>query len=422
MTMTSGHVLIVDDDLALLQALPEAMRLRMDEVMVDTSSSALTALGMIAQNDYDAIISDIKMPEMDGITLLAEIRSLRPETPTLLITGHGERDLAVQALRGGVYDFIQKPIDRDYFVASVNRAIDTRRLRRQIAEQQKALARHAQELEATVQERTRELREANALKDQLLASEQQARRMAEEAVRVRDQFLSIASHELKTPLTTLKATIQLLDRQLRQPDLDPDRLKAYGSRLRKELSRLEILVQDLLDASRIRQGQLELRPESVDLVQLAQQVLDRFDHVPERKPEHQLVLEVPKAITGYWDPSRLDQVFTNLVSNALKYSPEGGEVRLSIHQSDSHALVAVSDRGIGMASDDQERLFQPFARSDDVRDSVAGVGLGLYITARIVEQHGGVIKVQSEPGNGSTFTVRLPLTMPDRSETATSSS
>ena len=115
--MNTPYILIVDDDAALLQALPQALNLRMDNIKVDTSDSALAAVKLIEENDYDAIVSDIKMPGMDGLALLAKIQELRQDTPTLLITGHGEHDLAVRALRGGAYDFIQKPIDRDYLVA-----------------------------------------------------------------------------------------------------------------------------------------------------------------------------------------------------------------------------------------------------------------------------------------------------------------
>ena len=126
------RILIVDDDTALLQALPQALYIRMHDVDVDTSDSAVEALDLLQKSDYDAIVSDIKMPGMDGLALLAKVQELRPETPTLLITGHGEHDLAVLALRGGAYDFIQKPIDRDYFVAALRRAIHTRQLRRQV--------------------------------------------------------------------------------------------------------------------------------------------------------------------------------------------------------------------------------------------------------------------------------------------------
>jgi PAS domain S-box-containing protein len=141
------RILIVDDDEALLEALPEALRLRMNGVGIDVSETAQRALELIREVDYDAIVTDIKLPGMDGLALLNEIKELRPGTPTLLITGHGEHDLAVQALRGGAYDFVQKPIDRDYFVASLERAIRVRRLDRQVEEQRRELERHARVLQ-----------------------------------------------------------------------------------------------------------------------------------------------------------------------------------------------------------------------------------------------------------------------------------
>src|SRR2546425_453950 len=168
--MSQAGVLIVDDDLALLQALPEALRLRMDGVTVDTADSAAAALERIAVRDYDAIITDIKMPGMDGLELLTEIRTHRPDTPTLMITGHAEHDLVVRALRGGAYDFIRKPIDRDYFVASLRRAIEMRELRRRVQEQQLALERHLNELEAIVEKRTRDLRERSKVIESPLRS------------------------------------------------------------------------------------------------------------------------------------------------------------------------------------------------------------------------------------------------------------
>jgi two-component system sensor histidine kinase/response regulator len=147
--MNDSQILIVDDDTALLQALPHALSLRMQGVRVDTSDSAPEALEQIREHDYDAVVSDIKMPGMDGLALLARIQELRPDTPTLLITGHGEHDLAVQALRGGAYDFIQKPIDRDYLVAALQRAIQTHQLRQRVMEQQLALELHAKSLRKT---------------------------------------------------------------------------------------------------------------------------------------------------------------------------------------------------------------------------------------------------------------------------------
>ncbi|HET6781780.1 MAG TPA: response regulator, partial [bacterium] len=162
------RILIVDDDPALLQALPETLRLRIDGVVVDTADSAAAALERIKAVDYDAVVTDIKMPGMDGLALLNEIRSLRPETPTLLITGHGEHDLAVQALRGGAYDFIAKPIERDYFAASLNRAIRTRQLKRELDAQKTELEEHTKQLERALRMYEREHSIAETLQRSLL--------------------------------------------------------------------------------------------------------------------------------------------------------------------------------------------------------------------------------------------------------------
>src|SRR6267142_1486803 len=193
--MSQAHVLIVDDDLALLQALPDALRLRIAGLTVDTASSGAAALDRIAARDYDAIVTDIKMPGMAGLELLAEIRTHWPDTPTLMITGHGEHDLVVHALRAGAYDFIQKPIDRDYFVASLRRAIEMRALSRRVKEQQVALERHLNELEAIVEERTRELRETNKVIERplrfLMGPNGQMEKIVEQIKQVADSPLTV---------------------------------------------------------------------------------------------------------------------------------------------------------------------------------------------------------------------------------------
>src|SRR5437867_5531725 len=145
--MMASHVLIVDDDPALLEALPGALRRRMGGVTVDTADSAEAALDRIDARDYDAIVTDIKMPGMDGLELLAQIRTRRPDTPTLIVTGHGEHELAIHGLRGGAFDFIQKPIDRDDFVESLYRALRARGLIRRVKDRQLALRRCASDLE-----------------------------------------------------------------------------------------------------------------------------------------------------------------------------------------------------------------------------------------------------------------------------------
>jgi PAS domain S-box-containing protein len=231
---------------------------------------------------------------------------------------------------------------------------------------------------------------------------------AQNAVRAREEFLSIASHELKTPLTTVKGYTQLLARIVRRPTVDQDRLIRLTDQLEAQIGRFETLISDLLDVSRIQTGRLELRRDVVNLTALARTVLGRFASPAGQKPRHRISLDSPDAISGDLDPDRIDQVLTNLVSNAIKYSPDGGDVTVRIRDVDGTIEIAVSDQGIGIGASDQSRLFQPFSRSETVHRAISGEGLGLYITSQIVERHGGSIFVQSEPDKGSTFTVRLP--------------
>lgn len=232
----------------------------------------------------------------------------------------------------------------------------------------------------------------------------------QQALKHRTEFLSIASHELKTPLTSLKGYIQLLQRTLERSPDDSLRLKRTAASLQTQASRFETLVADLLDASRIQQGRLDLVPEPVDLRPLADEVLQRFAHVQieEQPRRHRLVLDAPESLVGLWDRVRLDQVLTNLVANAIKYSPDGGEVRVTVGLQGSEAEIVVCDEGVGISAVEQAHLFQPFVRGSAGAHS-GGTGLGLYISRTIVEQHGGRIQVESEPGRGSRFVVRLPL-------------
>ncbi len=385
MTTSIPRILIVDDDPALLQALPEALRLRMGALHIATFDSASAALEHLAREDYDAIVSDIKMPGMDGLALLERIHALRPETPTLLITGHGEHDLAVQALRGGAYDFIQKPIDRDYIVASLTRAVLTRQLRRQVEEQRRALERHAEELERAVTERTRELVEAN---------------------RVKDAFLSIASHELKTPLTSLKGLAQITRRRLAQGG-QPEAV--YLEKMERAIRRLETLVNDLVDVARIDSGKMAFRFErGGDLAALCSQVVDEQIAASERD----ITLDLPEQpIELEMDPDRVGQVLTNLISNALKFSPSETSVVVCAAQMDDEVVISVHDEGSGIPPDQLPHIFERFYQvpdSAELSGSKIGLGLGLYICREIVERHGGRLWVESEPGKGSTFAFALP--------------
>ncbi|MFL5347850.1 MAG: PAS domain S-box protein [Hyalangium sp.] len=239
------------------------------------------------------------------------------------------------------------------------------------------------------------------------AEQERARlfREAQEAVRMRDDFLTIASHELKTPLTPLSLRLANLERRLEhgQP-VDPSAVR----HARHHLLRLTALINDLLDASHVQSGGLALHRQPIQLDSLAERVIhlaqgshDGVHHIEFHPPP------APLQVLG--DPYRLEQVISNLLENALQYSPDGGTIHVSLEPRGDLALLSVKDPGIGIPADQQQHLFERYFRARNVSThSYGGLGLGLYICHDIVERHGGRIWVESDVGHGSTFHVALP--------------
>jgi signal transduction histidine kinase len=239
-----------------------------------------------------------------------------------------------------------------------------------------------------------------------VTSERQALAAAEQAIALRDRFISIASHELKTPLTAIKGIAQLLRRAHATDRLDLVRLGDQLATINIQAERLQELIDDLLDISRIQSGRLELRPEPVELVAIVDGLIATMPDERRRRVR----LDAIPPVYGNWDPMRLEQVTQNLLDNAIKYSTPATMVDVQIRANGTDALLTISDRGIGIPAGEIATLFEPFARAANAgqRDD-SGLGLGLYITRQIVEHHGGTITVESVEGQGSTFTVRLPM-------------
>ncbi|KFE58904.1 PAS domain S-box protein [Hyalangium minutum] len=233
-------------------------------------------------------------------------------------------------------------------------------------------------------------------------------RKAQESIRARDEFLSIASHELKTPLTSMKLRVQQLERALAQQPPD-SRLAARLSDMlpifQGQMRRLADLVENLLDVSRINESRLDLHLEPTDLAALARLVADHLREQLDRSG-CKLELEAKEPVSGEWDRLRLEQVMLNLLTNAMKYGA-GRPIRLTSTLQDGRALLRVSDGGIGISHEAQRRIFERFERA--ASHNYGGLGLGLFITRQIVEAHHGKIWVESEPGRGATFFVELPL-------------
>jgi signal transduction histidine kinase len=236
---------------------------------------------------------------------------------------------------------------------------------------------------------------------------------AQRAVHLRDEFLAAASHDLKNPLAAVKGITQLLERRARRwatPEGQTfvDRLQ----RIDVSLTRMTRLIDTLLDVTRVQMGQpLPLDRRPLDLVALARQVVEEQQQSTER---HQLRVEatVPELI-GAWDADRLSRLLANLLNNAVKYSPAGGEITLTVRPDtvagEPWAVLMVRDQGIGIPAADLARIFERFQRARNAEGQIRGTGIGLAAARQVVEQHGGQISVESQEGQGSTFTVRLPL-------------
>ena len=240
-----------------------------------------------------------------------------------------------------------------------------------------------------------------------ITERKQAEETVRNAVRLRDEFLSVASHELKTPLTPLSLKLQSLAREAAaQPDSPFTlRVRTQVEAGRKQIKRLADLIGDLLDVSRITSGQIKLHWEPVDFAAAVREVSTRLE--PEAAlAESRLVLELPQEVLGQSDRMRLEQVAENLLTNAIKYGA-GKPIRVRLEASPERVTLTVTDEGIGIATENQKRIFERFERAVSERN-YGGLGLGLYITRTIVEALGGTIRVKSEPGQGACFTVELP--------------
>jgi PAS domain S-box-containing protein len=236
-------------------------------------------------------------------------------------------------------------------------------------------------------------------------------REAQEEVRQRDEFLSVASHELRTPVTALQLQLQLLQRAGRAAGAGlPAPLAGKVEALERQTRRIAVLVNELLDVSRLRLGRLELRPEPLDLAEVAR---DAAAQLADEGARHgsRLAVVAGQPVLGRWDRTRIEQVLTNLLANAIKFG-QGKPIAVAVGLAGEMARVEVRDEGIGIEAEDLARIFGRFERAVSTQH-FGGLGLGLYIAREIAEAHGGSIDVASTPGRGTTFTVELPCAPPE---------
>jgi len=419
------RVLIVDDEESV--TITMAAILEMDGYSVATALRGDDALSQIATEEFDLVLTDLRLDDFDGMEVLAAARRRSANTIGIVLTGYASLESAVKALREGAYDYMLKPADVEELRSTVARGLERRKLGQQLRERVadlEAANRTINELNEGLQDRVAQatadlqthVHELDATREELQTSYEQL----QELDKLKSQFLSIASHELKTPITAMSGFVQIAVRRIKRrlgagrPNetdwkKEEETLLEQLEVVQRQTAKLARLVDELLDVSRIESGRLELQVADVDLPELIAEVMRRHQLIATK---HQLRLDYdPDQKLGVrGDRDHLEQVLNNLVENAMKYSPEGGVIDVTVARAGEQEVeFSVGDHGIGIRPAELARVFGLFYRSPDrlARD-VGGMGLGLFITKEIVDRHKGRIWAESDAGQGTTFHVALP--------------
>ncbi|MDY7564922.1 hybrid sensor histidine kinase/response regulator [Pseudomonas sp. RTC3] len=387
-----ANLLIVDDlpeNLLALEAL-----IKREGRTVFKALSADEALSLLLQHEFALAILDVQMPGMNGFELAELMRSTErtKNIPIVFVSAAGrELNYAFKGYESGAVDFLHKPLDIHAVKSKVNVFVDLYRQRKAMKQQVEALEQSRHEQEA------------------LLKQLQSTQNELEHAVRMRDDFMSVVSHEVRTPLNGLILETQLRKLHLTKGNVAAftlDKLSAMVDRDERQIKSLIRLIEDMLDVSRIRTGKLSIRPSRFDLVQLVSNLLESFS-AQISNAESTLSFTGEGPVIGTWDEFRIEQVVVNLLTNALRYGSHN-PIDVRVYCEGGQARVDVLDHGIGVSEENQKRIFQQFERVS-ANHVIAGLGLGLFISEQIVAAHGGSISVDSEEGKGSLFRVSLPL-------------
>lgn len=369
-TMT---ILMVDDNLGNIRLLVDMLTSRGYNVQQATSGQE--ALTLVQQQLPDIILLDIFMPGMDGYQVCSQLKAdaRTRDIPVIFISALADVDDIVRGFDAGGVDYITKPFKF-----------------------KEVLARVANHL-MLVQQR----REIQALREQ-------DRQHYESLAHMRDRFVQMATHDLRNPLNVILGYLHLLDR-LEVAPKDQELLREIQQTFRSSVQKMRQLVADILELAQIETG-LKLNPKPVQLADFLSKSLSGFALIAREKNITLQYTPPAQDVTLTVDVNALTRAIDNLVSNAVKYTPPGGQVLVTASVVDRQALIAVQDTGLGIPEKDLPHVFEAFYRVDQGEHShEEGSGLGLSIVKTIVEQHQGTIGVQSEPGKGSTFTIRLPL-------------
>jgi signal transduction histidine kinase len=384
---TFGARLVLADDSADMRA--HLRSILAPHYRLETVADGRAALAALRRESADLLLSDVMMPGLDGFGLLRAVRedAALGATPVILLSARAGEEARVEGLDAGADDYLIKPFSARELLARVGALLELVRMRRESAQRERALA--------------------DAEREQLLSAERAARADAEAATRIKDDFLATLSHELRTPLSVIVSWSRIL--QQRFGAADEQLAKGLRLILKNGLAQSQ-LISDLLDMSRIGAGKITLDTEPIDLNELIVEVANSQRPAAETRGLVIHTRPIPQPALVQGDPTRLQQVLWNLITNAIKFTPPGGEVTVSLARLPEKMEISVRDTGEGIAPEFLPQLFERFRQAEGgASRRHGGLGLGLAIVRQLVDLHGGEVHADSAgPGRGSTFTVRLP--------------
>jgi len=368
-------ILIVDDTPENLISLKKVLEKHNFEV--DTASSGEEALKKVLKNSYVLIILDVQMPGMDGFEVAEAISGYSKAKETAIIflsAANTEFKFIAKGYSSGGLDYITKPVDMNILLLKVQTFYRIYDQNRKLNEMQKTLL---EEIE-----------------------------FRKEAERKKDEFISIASHELKTPLTSVKGYVQLLERSINKGDTAT--VKKHLGKAQMQLEKLNSLIADLLDISKIESGKMKFSKQDFCVDTLVDNVIEVMH---QSNPEFKIVKNGMAGCMIHGDEMRIEQVIVNFLTNAIKYSPGTNQIQLTINVKDQQLYIAVKDYGIGMLPEQLHHVFDKFYRVEETSQRFQGLGIGLYISSEIIKRHGGNVGVNSTYGEGSEFYFLMPTNL-----------
>ena len=375
---TRAKILVIDDEKGIREGCGRALEPQGFEVF--KAATLQEGLEWVQRQNFDLVLLDVMLPDGRGVTLLEPIHAQDPDTVCIIITGYATVELAVEAIKLGAYDFIAKPFTADQLLLTVNQGVE----KRQLSLEAKRLGQ--------IEQQAAELARAKADMERL---DQQ-----------KSAFMTTVAHELRSPIGGAQSLLRTILRGL-AGELN-DQQRQMLQRVETRLDTLLELVNDLLDLAASKTLESDQPLVSVALAPLVQKVVEVYAVEAQAKGV-QLKLDAPEQTSPVWGtPDGLERVFSNLVGNAIKYTPEGGQVSVTLREEAGQVEVVVADSGLGIPEADLPHLFEEFFRAKNAkRSGITGTGLGLSIVKQLVDRFEGQIQVESREGQGSTFTVNL---------------